>query len=235
MILFLGDSFTWGSGLYYKKWIQDGKSIDYCNNHLPNLFSHENISYSDDEYRRKHHFPNLVSKYYNKSYYVNPKNGGTNKDIYETLNVFFKHHNSYVPQLVVIQFTEFFREFGFSIPSEYAHEDISKWIELQCTTQIDKVYSLLVENQINNILFFSWREDIGKILQSNYHKHYLPIYYKHQEYNNFEDLLSKNDELKLGGELGIDDSHFSELGHQVIADSIIKKVDTMNINFNRPK
>lgn len=81
MIIFLGDSFTWGQGLYTKKWIQDGKSIEYCNNHLPPTFSHGNISHSDDEYRRKYHFPNLVAKHYDRSYYVKPKNGGTNRDI----------------------------------------------------------------------------------------------------------------------------------------------------------
>jgi lysophospholipase L1-like esterase len=48
-------------------------------------------------------------------------------------------------------------------------------------------------------------------------------------------MMSENHELVLANELGTDDGHLSELGNRVIADSIIKKVDTMNINFIRPR
>ena len=48
-------------------------------------------------------------------------------------------------------------------------------------------------------------------------------------------MLNKNQELELRGDIGVDDGHLSELGHSVIAESIIKKVDTMGINFIRPK
>ena len=68
MILFLGDSFTWGQGLQIPYWIQQGKSIDECNRLMPPQYPAEIYDYHADEYRKKHHFPNLVAKHFNKSY-----------------------------------------------------------------------------------------------------------------------------------------------------------------------
>jgi hypothetical protein len=235
MIIFLGDSFTWGQGLYSKKWIQSGNSIEYCNNHLPPTFSHGNISHSDDEYRRKYHFPNLVANHFDRSYYSKPKNGGTNKDISKMATYIFDYAENDAVELVVIQFTEFLRNFHYKIPDEYKNEGIEDWINLECSKQIESIYKTLIGYGIKNILMFSWRGDIGRLLKSQYSENYVPLYYNDNQYMCFGDMLSENSELELAGELGINDGHFSELGHRVIADSIIKKIDTMNIKFIRPR
>jgi len=233
MIIFLGDSFTWGQGLYSKKWIQEGKSIEYCNEHLPPTFSHENISYSDDEYRRKHHFPNLVAKHYDRSYYVKSKNGGSNGDIFDITRDIYSICNEEATNLVVVQFTEFLRDLNYKIENESI--DLEKFIEEECKSQINSIYQSLKTNDVVNFIFFSWRSDIGNILKKDYNQYYVPLYYKNKEYVCFADMLKENSELELDGELGVTDGHLSELGHRVIADSIIKKVDTMNIDFKRPK
>jgi len=67
MILFLGDSFTWGQGLPIEKWLKEGKSLDYCNR-LPPKVPSELYNYEDDNYRKQNHFPNLVAKHFNKSF-----------------------------------------------------------------------------------------------------------------------------------------------------------------------
>lgn len=233
MIIFLGDSFTWGQGLYSKKWINEGKSIEYCNEHLPPTFSHENISYSDDEYRRTHHFPNLVVKYYDRSYFTKSKNGGSNKDILNITSQIYSISTMESTNLVVIQFTEFLRDLNYKIPNEFI--DVEKFIEDECKSQISNIFESLIRNNVSNFIFFSWRNDIGKILKNDYNKYYTPLYYKNKEYICFADMLKENPELELAGDLGVSDGHLSEIGHQVIADSIIKKVNTMNINFIRPK
>lgn len=235
MIIFLGDSFTWGQGLYSKKWINEGKSIEYCNQHLPPGFSHENISYSDDEYRRTHHFPNLVAKHYDRSYYVKPKNGGGNADIHKLVTEIYSIATEDATNFVVIQFTEFLRDLNYRIPDEYKENGIEDFIDRNCRSQIDMIYQSLKQNNVKKFIFFSWREDIGKILKSDYSEHYTPLIYKNNEYVCFGDMLKENPELELAGDIGVADGHLSELGHKVIADSIIKKVDTMNINFIRPK
>lgn len=235
MIIFLGDSFTWGQGLYSKKWILEGKSIEYCNSHLPPTFSHENISHSDDEYRRKYHFPNLVAKHYDRSYYVKPRNGGSNFDIHTIAQDIYSIASMDATDLVVIQFTEFLRDLNYEIPNQYGENEIEDFIYKNCSDQIDLVYQDLKINNTKNFLFFSWRSDIGNILKNEYSNHYVPIYYKNTEYICFGDMLKNNPELELAGDIGVSDGHFSELGHRVIADSIIKKIDSMNINFTRPK
>lgn len=239
MIVFLGDSFTWGQGLYSKKWIEEGKSIEYCNNNMPPGFSHENISHSDDEYRRTFHFPNLVAKHYDRSYYVKPKNGGTNQDIIEMAEyIDYCAHDDAI-DLVVVQFTEFLRDYNYDFPLEFPRDllltNIEDIIYEICKGQIDETYNNLVKKDVKNFIFFSWRDDIGQILKSEFPNQYVPLIYKEKEYSAFEHLLSENRELELAGDIGVSDGHFSELGHQVIADSIIKKVDTMNINFIRPR
>jgi lysophospholipase L1-like esterase len=233
MIIFLGDSFTWGQGLYSKKWIQEGKSIEYCNQHLPPTFSHENISYSDDVYRRTHHFPNLVAKHYDRSYYCKPKNGGSNNDIFHITREIYSICTEAATNLVIIQFTEFLRDLNYKIPNESIN--LEKFIEEECKSQINSIYNSLKQNNVSNFIFFSWRGDIGNILKKDYNEYYVPLYYKNKEYVCFGDMLKQNSELELAGELGVNDGHLSELGHTVIADSIIKKVDTMGIDFKRPK
>lgn len=236
MIVFLGDSFTWGQGLYSKKWIKEGKTIEYCNNNMPPRFSHENISYSDDVYRKEHHFPNLVAKHYDRSYYVKPKNGGSNLDI---LNI-VKDIDSLAQEdsfdFVVIQFTDFPRSLAYNYRISYDITDFDEFTYKECSSQVKQIYDILKnKSNIKHFLFFSWKPDIGKIIKESYNKHYIPLFYKEKEYECFETMTHKYPELELAGDIGVLDGHFSELGHRVIADSIIKKVDTMNINFKRPK
>ena len=234
MIIFLGDSFTWGQGLYAKKWIREGKSIEYCNNHLPPLFHHEHISYSDDEYRRKYHFPNLVAKHFDRSYFSRSSNGGSNNDIAEVAHNIHNYCRLEAIDLVVIQFTEFTRSLEYNYKLNDNITDFDKFIETECKRQIELVYNKLKKFKIQNILMFSWREDIGKILKNQYFENYVPLIYNNTEYDCFETIIKNISEFTLLGELDIKDGHLSELGHKVIADSIIKKIDSMNISFTRP-
>jgi len=238
MIVFLGDSFTWGQGLYFKKWLKEGNPIKYCNQHLPPNFSQENISYSDDEYRRKHHFPNLVAKHYDRSYYSKPKNGGSNYTIYKMAAEINEYAHKNAVELVVVQFTDYTRnihdsKYKSKLNIDYTDKKIDHIFDEIIKKEIKIVYDKLKDNNIKNFLFFSWRSDISNILEKDYNKYYTPLYYNNKKYESFDYLMLENPELQLSQELGIDDEHLSELGHRVIADSIIKKIDSMNIKFLR--
>ena len=52
-ILFLGDSFTWGQGLYFEKWILEGdvSKIKNISNLRPDSVRHECFSLEDNEFR----------------------------------------------------------------------------------------------------------------------------------------------------------------------------------------
>lgn len=234
MIIFLGDSFTWGQGLYYKKWIEDGKSKEFCERNLPPIFSHENISYRDDCYRKEKHFPNLVSKHFNRSYYSNPGNGGNNRDMFEISNEISKLAPHDAIDLVIVEFTEFLRDLQYKIPPHIDETLLDDWVYDNCKQQIHRVFDALTRNSIKNILMFSWRDDIGKILHSEYKDFTVPLVYNNVEYKSFDKMLEENQELVIAGDLGISDGHFSEKGHSVISNCIIDKINSLNISFTEP-
>ena len=69
MILFVGCSFTWGSGLQYEYLEKKGWSVDKLNDDRHRIIKEDSIDpldYDADEYRKQHSWPNLVSKKLNK-------------------------------------------------------------------------------------------------------------------------------------------------------------------------
>lgn len=212
MILFLGDSFTWGQGIYFEELLKDGSNINLNINP-------ENISYKQDIYRKNFHFPALVSKHFNKSYSCIWGNGGSN---YNIINILENLENQFYSGIAnsieyfVIQFT---------CPSR---DHNSKKI-LSFENQISKVDSI-VKSYDKMWYGLSWRPEFGEIIQENYNNNLVPITYNNVTYNNFEDVLSNDkDNLTLNSKYGIDDFHFSKEGHDLIAKSIIRKIENNNI------
>ena len=80
MILFVGCSFTWGAGLQFEYLSKKrGWTSDEINAINPPKSYLENLDYKCDEYRKKHHYPNLVAKEMNMGYVMGKLgNGGTN-------------------------------------------------------------------------------------------------------------------------------------------------------------
>ena len=70
MILFVGCSYTWGSGLQYEHLSKEGWTTDELNKVLPYNYHLELLDYEADEYRKQHNWPNLVSKQLNKSFVI---------------------------------------------------------------------------------------------------------------------------------------------------------------------
>ena len=72
---------------------------------------------------------------------------------------------------------------------------------------------------------FGWWPETGQILKEFFPQHYVPLYYKGKEHFGFESLLEL-DNLKLKNKFECPDEHLSSEGHEVIAKSIIKKIET---------
>ena len=53
MIYFFGDSFTWGQGLYFEKWHEEGIKSDMMAKHMPDKFPQECLSYDDNKIRKE--------------------------------------------------------------------------------------------------------------------------------------------------------------------------------------
>jgi hypothetical protein len=236
MIVFLGDSFTWGQGLQIPYWLQQGKSIDECNSLMPPHYPAEIYDYHADEYRKKHHFPNLVAKRFNKSYSTKFGNGGSNENIRDIIRSLGSHMDTSGIDFFIIQFTELSRDVKLN-------ELISdtKNFNLNSDTDSDffKGYAESVIDEISNTIFdyygkpwygFSWREDIGEILEKKYRKNYISIQYDNKQFNNFDYLIENYAELTLAKQFeGITDGHLNSIGQEVLANSIIRKIENLNI------
>jgi len=102
-ILFLGDSFTWGQGLYFYKWKEEGREMPSdAGGMYP---SHSHLIKADDlEYKDRFSFTGLVSSHYNLTPIKRAENGGSNTEILlDAMNLIDKHTNSI--EKLVFQFT----------------------------------------------------------------------------------------------------------------------------------
>ena len=80
MIIFLGDSFTWGQGLQYIHLTEEkGWTWEECAKIVPPNLNLEWLGFDEDEYRKKNAFPYLVAKEFNLPFQVTRfENGGDN-------------------------------------------------------------------------------------------------------------------------------------------------------------
>lgn len=236
MIVFLGDSFTWGQGLPIEKWIQtDNLSIEECNKFSPPEYSCESYNYEDDNYRKQNHFPNLVAQHFNKSYVTKFGNGGNNKNIVDILQNLDSHFvDDRGIDVYVLQFTDFVRDPYFNFAQDIIHEqgdsykfenNLNKLFEDYIRTQLHLIDDL-IQRRNSKWIGFSWREDFGKVLKQYYPNNYIPLIHNNKSYNNFGKLVDDDLKLKLSGKwVGLEDGHLNSDGHRVIANCIINKIN----------
>ena len=111
MINFLGCSFTWGQGLYFEEWHKNGISPDVMNKYInKSSWNHESLSYNDHLYRKEKHFPNLVSKHFDRDYSTQFFNGGSNYGILKYCDII--GGNFPTTDILVIQITSPTRKYG---------------------------------------------------------------------------------------------------------------------------
>jgi len=241
MILFLGDSFTWGQGLYFEEWYDNGVSADFINKHLPPNYPQELMNYEDDEIRKKYHFPNLISKELNTQYVTKWGNGGSNYDIINMLeNVTYQMIPDGI-ELVVVQFTDFMRD------AEFIIDDLEK----KLGPDLNNVNYVMMEqiNKIDNFcnyptwhfgdsfqklpwIGFSWRDDVGRALEKYYPDNFIPLEYNGKSYHGFIELYQE-DIFLHNSILGCKDEHFNKKGHRFISNCILNKIEKMDIQFNK--
>lgn len=229
MIVFLGDSFTWGQGLQIPHWLEQGKSIDEVNELMPPKVPSETYDYNSDKIRQIHHFPNLVSKYFNKSYVTKFGNGGSNENIISILNNLGEHMDLSGIDFIVIQFTELFRN---PQTQERYYDKINSGVSADVAVRsiVKEVIHQVSEN-IKNIpsdfkwFGLSWKPEIGNCLKYEYPDNFIPIHYDKEEFVSFDSIMENHYNLTLGSKYGVHDLHLTSEGHQIIANSVIKKIN----------
>lgn len=247
MILFVGCSYTWGAGLQFEYLSKErGWTSDEINAINPPKSHLEHLDYKCDEYRKKHHFPNLVAKKMNMAYGLGKLgNGGNNYEIAKIVEHAAMELSGSEPiELVVIQFTDWTR----SCPEIYNRADSdgtdnidflsNDHIKKIITTQIDEINFGCKQHLKSNWIGWSWRNDLAQVLKTKYPKNFLPLYHKGKEYDSMEELIvvgvdwrfddssfQHKDNLRICDVIqGVDDTHLSSTGHKVIANSIIRRL-----------
>tara|TARA_R100000008_G_C3586533_1_gene172857 strand:+ start:3536 stop:4420 length:885 start_codon:yes stop_codon:yes gene_type:complete len=141
MILFVGCSFTWGSGLQYEYLHKKGWGIDELNKILPYNYHLELLDYGADEYRKTHSWPNLVSKEMNKSFVLGTySNGGTNMlSILDSIEHTHRYANKRAIELVVVQFTSWTRDIPDIFGEPNLPYQISRFMHNVMNWSIEKI------------------------------------------------------------------------------------------------
>ena len=117
MILFLGCSFTWGSGLQYEYLYDKGWSIDKLTDDRDRIIKEDSIDpldYKADEYRKQHSWPNLVAKKLNKPYKVGTTKSASNlnqilNSIEHEKELCYSSKSNQI-DTIVVQFTDWTRD-----------------------------------------------------------------------------------------------------------------------------
>lgn len=261
MIIFLGDSFTWGQGLPYYKWKSEGKNIKkichYFNSHE---FLWEDIDYKSQKYIEKHHYAGIVSRNLNKSYCYKWGNGGCNiglMNILKNINVLhpqfyaYSKNESPVIELLVIQFTYATRN-NFSDPNSSLENIIKKYnLDKKNIENID-LHHYIISNQIDEFkeiinkkffnvpwICFALEEKYGKLLEINFPKNFLHIDVDKNRFYGLEKLLDikgntiKSDIVEENGDFIIDDSHLSKNGHKILANLLLNSNIVRKLQQNK--
>ena len=245
MIYFVGCSYTWGAGLQFELLSKRGWTASQINDIIPPKTHLEHLDYECDEYRKKHHFPNLVAKEMDMAYGLGKVgNGGANDELSHLLYVgsIYTLGGEGQCKIIIIQFTDWTRssqEYKNGMKDEYGQSllndnTINKIIDKQIDSILDEVYTFGV-----GIKWFglSWRNDLGLRLKQNYPNNFIPIYLNDKEYVSLEDTIvddhtefntwhyeDKNN-LRLSDTIhGVKDTHLSSIGHEVVAKSILRKI-----------
>ena len=223
MIVFLGDSFTWGQGLQYIHLTEKkGWTWEECAKIVPPNLNLEWLGFDEDEYRKKNAFPYLVAKEFNLPFQVTRfENGGDNTTTLQSLQNMMSFCTPNNIFCFVIQFSDASR----SLSNEY--DPIEGSIERQIENQI-----IRIDRQCKFLdvpwVGISWQPEIGDILKEKYPYNYIPIIHNGIEYTNFSTRHSGLADLFLTDNYPIKDDHFNLYGHKLIADLIINKMHTRN-------
>ena len=231
MILFIGDSFTYGQGLqYYYLTEHKGWSWEDCEKMVNSQYRFEWLGIDEDEFRKQNSFPYLVSKEIDLPYHTpRCENGSDNQVSYEMIRDIQPFCTTNNITFMVVQFTEPSR--SILNGNEPKFDRIDEEIE----HQVSRIDELLKQYNVE-WLGISWMPEIGKILKDKYPKNFVPIKYNGEYYECFEPQYHpKLQQLTIEYSEGIEDGHFNLEGHKVLSDSILEKYYSRNDLINKVK
>ena len=242
MILFVGCSYTWGSGLQYEYLYDKGWSVDELNKVLPYNHHLELLEYGADEYRKQNNWPNLVAKQLNKSFVIPTySNGGSNlSTILPALRCVDRISRSDSITTIVVQFSDWLRDCGdrelIKYPGDKLDITTQDYIDSQISIQVKQIsdlcnsistrfdanYQDIPKNNYPSWVGLSWQQDVGDYLKKHYPKNFIPIHHNNKEYTSFSQI---DEGYRLCDTIeGLDDTHLNSQGCKIVSDSIVRKL-----------
>lgn len=226
MFVFYGCSYTYGQGLQYY-WLVENTDLTWedMDDFTGERISQEQLPFGAEQFRIQNSYPHLVSKYFDVNYFnTSVNNGGDNSGMWTKLQQLHNYLNFGHVDYHIFQFTNPGRntEDVHSVDNvdDLCYHQIHRIKqEIETLTKIDGWPP-------NEWLALSWYDEIGKILKEEFPDNFIPIIYNGKEYLSFEQLTDHQGDLTIHTQHPeCQDRHFSDYGHSVIADSIIKKIE----------
>jgi hypothetical protein len=264
-ILFGGDSFTWGQGLYFYSNLPKQKyplnEYTYCRDEL----TEAHIRYKDVS-----RWARIVAGHFNTFEVVKYQNGGSEDKTFEFFKNIFSdnidENNDYKfeygdIEYIIIQTSQIWRnKFEFIIDD--VKESAYMWYDPKLSSNWEKLYKWMIKNNetIDGIVrlhlkiqyerflkevtfyeekgikvrFFCWETELYDFIKNNEYlnQRFIPLTYMGKTYNTISELHNKNKHLKIKYDVtnfnGLPpiDNHPSKECHQIIAQNIIKKIES---------
>lgn len=222
MILFLGDSFTWGQGLEWEYLIDEKNiSISEINKIIPPKYNCEQLPIKLQDIRESKRWPRLVAEHFDINYDIGRvgNGGGDSNSIFILRNleqlIYTKHMD-----LVVFQFSMTSRD----IPNGFFGDIFKERVD-----EFNEIYKFIRTKYPNiQIVTVSWLPEIGELMEMYFDESIsIKIIDGNNIYNSFEPLLER---YSLSSKYsGLNDSHFSSEGNLVIANSVINHLEKYKI------
>ena len=225
MILFTGDSFTWGQGLEWDYLLNlPNWTVDDINKLIPPNYPCEQLPLECNDYRQKNHWPRKVAEYFNYGYDLfRQGNGGSNFDSYKAIEDLDHRIYSENVKLIVVQFTCSSRNpqntFEESITGDLFKDDILE-------------FKRVITPVINNfpwikVVTLSWLPEMAILAEKYFGEEYVV---KHPEWDNecgFEKWSTKHNLSQ--NYPGLMDNHFNQYAHNTVAQTVIDHIEKYNL------
>jgi len=226
MILFSGDSFTWGQGLEWDVLLKsDNWDIDKINNKLiPPKHANENLPLYLNEYREKNRWAHKVAEHFDYGYdLLRCGNGGSNYDNYFQIK---NLNHIVIPEnvnLIVHQFTHSGRgvtpHLDNSKSGDLFRDDLLKFKEVVYFTK--KKYPWI------KWITLSWLHETGVLCKEMLGDEYVV---QHDDWDNKVGFENWSEKYNLAATYsGLRDYHLNQEGNDILAESVINHIEKYNI------
>jgi hypothetical protein len=253
-LLFAGDSYTWGQGLYY---YSDLPRIQIP---LPGHYVAKYVTEAHKRFKDTKRFARLVANHFDTFELTKDTNGGSDSDSLAFIDNTFSFNYKYEDiSYLIFQTTQPYRsEFEFVYKDEYYSFQINShtslmdfqnnalngWMDENNLTFDDisimhkkklfndiKAKFIFLEDKGIKCRIMCWLSDyIPLIMTDEYMKSRLiPIKWNGQTFLNFQNLANKHKHFFISDDpyftKSVGDSHIGLEGHKVIAENIIKNIE----------